>query len=385
MKIFVTGTRGIPGIPGGVEKHCEELYPRIAAQGHDVVICTRDFYVQQRSEQWRGVKLLHCYAPHRKSMEAIVHTFLSLWKARRLRPDIVHIHAVGPALLTPLARLLGFKVVVTHHGPDYERQKWGPAAKALLRLGEKLGGLFAHEVIAVSSVAAGIVRARCRREATVIHNGVPLPSPSGNRDYLDKLGVANKGYILAVARFVPEKGLHDLIDAYSSLDLPYRLVIAGDADHETEYSRYLRRVASADPRIVLTGYITGEALHQVYGHARLFVLPSYHEGLPIALLEALSYGLSVLVSDIPANREVELPANRYFRCGDGRDLKTKMRQLVEKELSESEREQLRKRLQEQFDWQIIAEKTVAVYRRAVGTMKGHRSTVSEAGIAGSGK
>ena len=126
-----------------------------------------------------------------------------------------------------------------------------------------------------------------------------------------------------MARFVPEKGLHDLIEAFRSLEGDYKLVIAGDADHETDYSRKLRQMAAEDDRIILTGYITGEPLNQVYTHACLFVLPSYHEGLPIALLEAMSYGLPVLVSDIPAHKEVELPAQRYFRCGDVDGLKEK--------------------------------------------------------------
>lgn len=372
MKIFVTGIRGIPNIPGGIEKHCEELYPRIVARGHEVILCTRGFYIEQRAEEWRGVKLIHCYAPHKKSIEAIVHTFLALIIAYKYKPDVVHIHAIGPSLLTPFARLLGYRVIVTTHGPDYERQKWGRVAKIMLRLGEKLGGIFAHEVIAISSVIAGIIRERCRREAAVISNGVTLPSMNPARDYLDKIGVVEKGYILAVARFVPEKGLHDLIDAFTSSDTPYKLVIAGDADHETEYSRKLRRLAATDQRIILTGYITGEPLRQVYCHARMFVLPSYHEGLPIALLEAMSYGLSVLVSDIPANREVDLPGERYFRGGDAADLKRKMSLLLEREVSMAEQEQLRKQIEEKYNWDDIAARTISVYRKALKATETHR-------------
>ena len=124
MKIFITGTRGIPDIPGGVEKHCQELFPRIAKRGHEVVLCTRNSYVTEKIDEWQGVKLIGCFAPRRKSFEAIVHTFISLLKARWNSPDVVHIHAIGPALLTPLAKLMGLKVVVTTHGPDYDRQSW---------------------------------------------------------------------------------------------------------------------------------------------------------------------------------------------------------------------------------------------------------------------
>lgn len=367
MRIYVLGTRGIPGIPGGIEKHCEELFPRIVDRGHEVILCTRDFYVVHREEEWRGVKLVHCFAPHKKSLEAIVHTFLALLKAGVYCPDIVHIHGIGPSLLAPIARLLGYRVIVTNHGPDYDRQKWGKMAKGMLRLGERLGGLFAHEVIAISSVIAGIVEERCHRDATVVYNGVPLPSLSTAHDFLDRIGVSAQGYIVAVARFVPEKGLHDLIKAFAASDLPHKLVIAGDADHETDYSMRLRRLASADPRIILTGYITGEPLRQVYRHARMFVLPSYHEGLPIALLEAMSYGLSVLVSDIPANKEVGLPKDRYFKCGDTAELKGKLSLLLDKKLSETDGEKMRKQIARKYNWDDIADQTINVYRKALKT------------------
>ena len=346
MKIFVTGTRGIPGIPGGVEKHCEELFQRIVDRGHDVFLCTRSCYVTQNINEWRGIRLLNCFAPRIKSLEAIVHTFISLLKARWYCPDVVHIHAIGPSLLTPLAKVMGLKVVVTNHGPDYDRQKWGRVAKFMLRLGEKMGGLFANEVIVISSVIGDIIRERCHRESNLIYNGVTIPQKSRDSDFLTQIGAEPGRYILATARFVPEKGLHDLIKAFKLLESDYKLVIAGDADHETQYSRNLRKMAADDDRIILTGYITGEPLNQVYSHARLFVLPSYHEGLPIALLEAMSYGIPVLVSDIPANKEVALPAERYFKCGDVTDLQEKMEVLLEKELSGEERKEIRNQIEE---------------------------------------
>lgn len=370
MKIFVTGTRGIPDIPGGVEKHCQELYPLIAEQGHEVYVATRLPYVNQLQSQWRGVRLVHTYSPRRKSFEAIVHTFVAILKARWICPDIVHIHAVGPGLLLPLARLLGLKVVVTNHGPDYDRQKWGVAAKSMLRLGEYLGGKFAHAVIVISMVIADIVTKRCGRSTHLIYNGVPLPEPCAACEQLERFGIQRKGgYVLAVARFVPEKGLHDLIEAFSSLDGDKQLVIAGDADHATTYSNTLRELASRDNRIVLTGYITGEALHQIYSHAGLFVLPSYHEGLPIVLLEAMSYGLPVLVSDIPANREVRLDQGRYFRPGDVNGLRNKLLELGQQSLSDMERQLFRERIARDYNWSNIAAQTIAVYEQVLYNKK----------------
>ncbi|OEU63979.1 MAG: glycosyl transferase family 1 [Desulfobacterales bacterium PC51MH44] len=365
MKIFVTGTRGIPNIPGGVEKHCQELFPRIAANGHEVLLCTRSSYVTEKIDKWQDVKLINCFAPRKKSLEVIIHTFIALFKARRYCPDVVHIHAVGPSLLTPLARLLGYRVVVTNHGPDYDRQKWGRIAKFVLRVGEKMGGVYANEVIAISSLIERTICVRCHRESNLVYNGVTLPEPSEKFDFLTKIGAVPRKYILAVARFVPEKGLHDLIEAFKRIKGSYKLVIAGDADHETDYSKHLRQMACEDNRIILTGYITGEHLNQVYTHAGLFVLPSYHEGLPIALLEAMSYGLSVLVSDIPANKEVHLPAGRYFRCGDVVDLKEKMETFLHKEVSEEERNEMRTQIEEKYNWDKIAEQTIKVYKKTI--------------------
>lgn len=365
MKIFVTGTRGIPDIPGGVEKHCQELFPRISAEGHEVLFCTRNSYVDKKIDQWRGVKLIGCFAPRIKSFEAIVHTFIGLLKARWHCPDVVHIHAIGPSLLTPLARLMGLSVVVTNHGPDYDRQKWGKTAKFMLRLGEKMGGLYANEVIVISSVIADIMRERCHRETNVIYNGVTISKKSRESDFLSQIDAEPGRYIVAIARFVPEKGLHDLIEAFKGIVADYKLVIAGDADYETDYSRNLCKVAAEDDRIILTGCITGEPLNQVYTHAGLFVLPSYHEGLPIALLEALSYGLSVLVSDIPANREMALPNERYFQCGDVDDLKKKMEVLLDRGLSEEERTEIRRQIEQKYNWDRIAEQTIGVYEKVL--------------------
>jgi len=367
MRIFVTGTRGIPDIPGGVEKHCQQLYPLLAARGNEVTVCTRSCYVADPVPLWRGVRLIRVVAPRRKSLEAIIHTCASLLAARRYRPDVVHIHAVGPALLTPLARVMGFRVVVTHHGPDYERQKWGPLAKLVLRMGERLGNRYANEVIAISQVIADSIQQKDGRTANIIPNGVELPQKSDSDSFLRQIGITTADiYILAVARLVPEKGLHDLINAFASLpnELRCHLVIAGDADHETPYSRQLKQMAARSSRIIMTGYITGEALSQVFSHAALFALPSYHEGLPIALLEAMSYELPVLVSDIPAHLEVGLPKDRYFHCGDVHDLQLKLAHHLGKPIDPEELADLRNRLRETYSWDKIADQTLAVYQKA---------------------
>jgi len=267
---------------------------------------------------YKGVRLLDIFAPRRKSIEALLHTFLAVWRARALKPDILHIHAIGPSLMVPLARMLGMKVVTTNHGPDYDRGKWGRMAKAVLKQGEKWGTKHSNEVIVISQVIADILAQKYGRTDTrLIYNGVPAPARSSRADYIHGLGLEPGRYIVALGRFVPEKNFDMLIRAWRQSGLPakgIRLCIAGDADHEDDYSRSLKQLAR-DNGVVLTGFIKGEKLSQVMSHARLFVLPSAHEGLPISLLEAMSYGLDVLVSDIPANRIPQLQATDFFHLG----------------------------------------------------------------------
>lgn len=359
MKVVVTGTRGIPRIQGGVETHCEHLYPRLVKMGCDVTVLRRSCYVtdDNRVSEYEGVHLIDLYAPRRKSFEAIVHTFLAVVKARRMCADVVHIHAVGPSLMAPLARLLGLKVVCTNHGPDYERQKWGFAARSIIKLGEWCQAHFAHRIISISHVISDTLRERYGREQGVdlIYNGVEPPVIAPETDYIDSLGLTPRHYVVALARFVPEKRLDWLVKAFAaSSHEGWRLVLAGDADHPDEYSEELKRLA-AEHDVVLTGFIRGERLNQLMSHAGLFALPSTHEGLPISLLEAMSYGLDVIVSDIAANRLPQLDAEDFFHVESLDELTAA---LSRKMASPRRREYDLS----PYDWDHIAEQTLEVYR-----------------------
>ncbi|WP_340155568.1 glycosyltransferase family 4 protein [uncultured Winogradskyella sp.] len=360
MKIFVLGTRGIPDVLGGVETHCEELYPRISKLGHDVTIITRTPYIKDKSVKlYKDVRLKHIFAPKTKSIEAIVHTFLGVLYAGIKRPDVLHVHAVGPMLLTPFARLLGLKVVVTNHGPDYNRQKWGKLAKLILKTGEYLGTKSAHKIIVISNVIKTILRTKYnRQDPFLIYNGVNIPKLAIDDDYIKSIHLEKEKYIIAVGRFVEEKGFTDIIKAYSSINTPYKLVLVGDADHETTYSKQLKKDA-IEAGVVLTGFIRGKELHQIFSHARLFVMPSYHEGLPIALLEAMSYNLDVLVSDIPANLEVTLGDNYYFEVGNIEAIKSSILNTLETSEKSIDYSKL---LHDIYNWDIIAEQTIEVYK-----------------------
>lgn len=361
----MAGLRGFPNVQGGVETHAENLYPLVANKGVGVICAARSPYHNQ--QEWSGVRFLRIWAPRSKFLEAIVHSILAVIRAAFLRPDVVHIHAVGPSLVVPLARLCGLRVVVTHHGPDYDREKWNAIAKSALRLGEWCGMKFANERIVISSVIADLVRERYGADSNIIPNGVPLPVLGSGTESLERFGLESGKYVLLVSRFVPEKRHIDLIDAFERAACPgLKLALVGDADHPDDYERSLKERAAANPDIVLTGFIKGDDLKAVFEHAGLFVLPSSHEGLPISLLEALSFGLPCVASGIPANRAVGLPEDAYFELGNIDQLAKKVTAVSKQAWSDGERARIREWVAENYDWNRIAGQTVEVYRKAMG-------------------
>ncbi len=353
MRIIVLGTRGIPDIQGGVETHCEELYPRLADLGHDITIITRTPYVKNhKNNTFKGVRLKHIFAPKNKTFEAIIHTFLGTLYAGYKRPDFLHIHTVGCMLLTPFAKLLGLKVIVTNHGPDYNRKKWGKTAKKIIQLGEKLGTKYADKIIVISELIDNILKNNYNRnDAVLIYNGVTIPKKTNDTSYIKSLGLSKKKYIIAVGRFVEEKGFLDLLKAYSKINSKTKLVLVGDADHESNYSKLLKKQAKGTG-VILTGFLNGEKLDQIFTHAKLFVLPSYHEGLPISLLEAMSYNLDILVSDIPANLEVNLEKDDYFDVGDIQ----KLTESLKRKLSVKNKRDFSSVINKKYNWDTIANK-----------------------------
>ena len=360
MKIMVMGTRGIPHIPGGVETHCEHLYPNMLEGGaNSITVIGRSAYIEDKGrKEYAGIKLKCIYSPKSKSLEAIVHTFLAVSYAAFKRPDVVHIHAIGPNLLTGFAKLLGLKVVMTHHGPDYKRMKWNGLAKSFLKRGEWMGVTFSKKVIVISQeIKDQVANMYDRKDCVLIPNGVNKPVINANTDYVESIGLSKDQYIFTLARFVPEKGYDYMIRAYakSSISKKYKLVIAGDADHESEYSISLKALAKKNG-VILPGFVKGEKLNQLFSNAALFILPSFYEGLPIALLEAMSYGLPILASDIAANTQVNLPAECYFKVGSEAELTRYFDSIYLEDHKRFEYDMKR------YDWKVIAEETLSVYK-----------------------
>jgi glycosyltransferase involved in cell wall biosynthesis len=351
---------------GGVETHCEQLYTRIAAACPElrVTVIARREYVDPAVRSFAGVAIYPIWNTCNPYLEAITHTVAGLFHARfKLRADIVHVHAIGPGLAIPLAKLLALKVVFTHHGEDYQRAKWNGVARLALRAGEIVATSLADRVIAVSrSVAAKLVAGRpaSADRVSFIPNAAALPPDTpGSRDVLSRFDLTPGRYVVSVGRLVPEKGFDTLIDAFEEAGGDRKLVIVGGAQTPTPYAEGLLRRASE--RVVFTGQQNQAEVAALLRHAGLFVLASTHEGLPIAALEAIAAGARVLVSDIAPNRDLDLPPENYFPAGDARALACRLRQP--ETVPAIDVDSFRTR----YDWDAIAASTAAVFRDLAGT------------------
>ncbi|HEY8096857.1 MAG TPA: glycosyltransferase family 4 protein [Methylobacter sp.] len=367
IRVMMLGLRSFPGVQGGVETHAEHLCPLLVEMGCDVTVLARSpYHPAENGKEWKNVKFVKLWAPKFKGLEAIVHSFVGVLYAGIKRPDILHIQAIGPAIMTLPARLMGLRVVVTHHGPDYDRQKWGRFARFVLQLGERMGMRWSNGRIVISKVIADLVRDKHGVESAQIPNGVVLPPLPNSMVTLDAFGLTRGRYVLLVSRLVPEKRHLDLIAAFNQANLAdWKLALVGGADHPDAYQREVMEKA-AEAGVVMTGFQHGLALQELYANAGLFVLPSSHEGLPIALLEALSYGLPVLASDIPANLEVGLSPEHYFPLGGIDALADRIRLQSTKDLTAVARESTRVWVTQRYDWHDIAEKTVRLYDSCLG-------------------
>jgi glycosyltransferase involved in cell wall biosynthesis len=357
MKICAIGLRGIPDVMGGIETHCEHLYPRLATLDDtlDIVVIGRSGYV--KPGQFGKVRVVSLWAPRRKALETLVHTPLAILYARLfLHPDVVHLHAIGPGFFSPLARLLGFRVIATHHAADYDRPKWGRFGRWFLKAGEWMIARFANDVICVSSTIEADLSARypdARSRTVTIRNGAPpAKAPLAHAaDPLAAFGLKPGGYILGVGRLDPTKGFQDLVRAFQ-LGQPkgLKLVIAGGAPEGDAYASKLRGQAAHD--IIFTGPLPAESVRALYRNAALFVHPSYLEGFAMVVLEAVEADVPILVSDIPAHREVGLDAWSFFSAGDVTVLANRLASGGYERLRCTRREEILR----ENDWETVAER-----------------------------
>lgn len=320
MRICAIGLRGIPDVMGGVETHCEHLYPRLASLDDklEIIVIGRSGYV--RSGQFGNVRVLSLWAPRSRALETLIHTPLAILYARLfLHPQVIHLHAIGPGFFAPLARLLGFCVLATHHAADYDRPKWGRFGRWFLKTGERMIAQFADDVICVShTIEAGLAAdypARKHNYVT-IRNGVPrrAPTQAFPDDILQRLGVRPGGYILAVGRLDPTKGFHELVRAFQlAAPAGLKLVVAGGGPDGDAYAAELKAKGSAE--VIFAGALPAAQVQELYASAALFVHPSHLEGFPMVVLEAIAADVPVLISRIPPHLELGLGPENYFEPG----------------------------------------------------------------------
>jgi len=358
------GQKGIPATHGGVERHVQELAVRLVESGHQVVVYNRPSYADDDVHDFRGVRVVTLPSLATKHLDAITHVALCTAHALRSDADIVHYHAIGPALLSWVPRLRRTGVVVTIHGQDWQRPKWGPVAAMALRAGEWMAMHAPDETIVVSRSLTEELSAAYAHPARYIPNGITL-ADGEDASIIDELGLESQGYILFASRLVPEKGAHYLAQACRDMPIDMPLVMAGDSSFSDAYANELR-AACSHQRVVFPGYVYGLRLAALFRHAALFVLPSDVEGLPIVLLEALGYGTPVLASDIPPNREVLAGLGRTFRAGDVADLQRQLtRALADLPALQDEASTAAATLLAAYDWDVISDQTLAVYEASL--------------------
>jgi glycosyltransferase involved in cell wall biosynthesis len=367
LRVTMLGIRGFPNVQGGAENHAQNLSDNLSKLGCDVEVIVRTPHVPKGSSRTFGnIKLVRVWSPRMKGVETFVHTFLGVLRAAWTRPDILHIHSVGPALFTPLARAFGLRVVVTHHLLNYENEKWGRVARAILRLGERAGMTCANGRIAVSAALASRMERAYRVPVRTIPNGIHNPQKTQSTAILDAFDLEPGHYALTVARIDEQKRQLDLIAAFArAARRPWKLAIVGGADYSSEYARAVAQAARETADVVLLGHQTGEALAELFTHAGVFVLPSSHEGQPIAVLEAMSYGCPTILSDIPPHREIGASNSEFVRVGDIAELAERLaatfRAGTGRRLDGVEREGLMRN----HDWGQIARHTLEVYVAAL--------------------
>jgi glycosyltransferase involved in cell wall biosynthesis len=377
LRIAMIGQKGVPATYGGIERHVEELGARLVARGHDVTVYCRGGYSSRRGVH-RGMDLRRLPTVGTKHLDAVVHSSISTLVAMTDPPDIVHYHALGPGLLSPLPRYLSrAKVVQTIHGLDHLRTKWGRGAQAVLTSAAWMSARVPDATIGVSRSLADHYRATYGRQIEHIPNGVSAGARLPAEEITRRFGLSRGTYLLFVGRLVPEKGPDLLIRAFRRIRDDIRLVIVGGSSFTDAYVSSLRRLAASDPRVLFTGYLYGPVLQELFANAAAFTLPSHLEGLPLTLLEALSYGTPVVVSDIPPHVEIvteEGPGRRLFNAGNEDALVEALEGAIEtSRAARDDMATLSLRVADAYCWEDIAEATEAVYLRLLDRRPARRS------------
>ncbi|MBQ8611105.1 MAG: glycosyltransferase family 4 protein [Oscillospiraceae bacterium] len=364
------GHKRIPSREGGVEIVVSELSRRMAALGHQVTCYNRGGhhvsgaeYDCEKIAEYDGVRVCTVPTVDKKGLAAVSSSFFASVCASFSRADAVHIHAEGPAFMCWLPKLFKKRVVVTVHGLDWQREKWkGGFGSRFIRAGERMAVRYADKIIVLSHSVQQYFMQTYGRETVYIPNGVDIPSVLPAKQISERFGLGKNEYILFLGRLVPEKGVHYLINAFKQLHTEKRLVIAGGASEAGDYPERLYAAAREDARILFTGFVQGELLHELYSNAYIYVQPSDVEGMPLCLLEAMSYGNCCVVSDIPECTEVVEDKALVFQKADAGSLRDVLQRLCdEPALAQKYRQQSSEYVLEKFDWDAVVSRTLELY------------------------
>lgn len=367
MKIAMLGHKRIPSREGGIEVVVDELSTRMAALGHSVTAYNRKGkHVSggevRRVKEYKGVRIVEVPTIDRKGLAAFTSSFFSSLFSAFGKYDVVHIHAEGPAFFSFIPLLFGKRVVVTIHGLDWQRAKWGKFASWIIRTGEKNAVKYADEIIVLSKGVQEYFKNEYGRETVFIPNGVNRPEKREAQEIKEKWGLTRDSYILFLGRIVPEKGEHYLIEAFKSIETDKKLVIAGGISDTVGYGRELKELAADDKRVIFTGFVQGRELEEFYSNCYVYVLPSDLEGMPLSLLEAMSYGNCCLVSDIKECTEVVEDKAATFEKGNIEDLREKLEELIKnKELLEKYKSEAADFICNKYSWDDVVEKTLRIH------------------------
>lgn len=369
MKIAMIGHKRIPSREGGVEIVVEELSTRLVKHGYQVEVYNRkgknvqDKNVdkdKKKLKEYKGVKIITIPTINKKGIDALLYSFLASIRALFGKYDVIHYHAEGSCAMLWIPHLFKKKIVVTIHGLDWQRSKWGGLATKYIKFGEKLAAKYADEIIVLSKGVQKYFKETYNRDTIFIPNGVNKPTIKQANIIKEKYGLEKDNYILFLARIVPEKGLHYLIEAFKQIDTDKKLVIAGGASHTNDYLEKIKKMASTDSRIIMTGFVQGQELEELYSNCYLYCLPSDVEGMPLSLLEAMSYGCNCLVSDIEENVQVIGHHADTFKKSDVEDLKNVLYNMLNTEKRDGE--EISSYILDKYDWDLVVQQTEKLYQ-----------------------
>lgn len=375
LKIAMIGHKRIPSREGGVEIVVEEISTRLVKLGHEVTAYNRkghhvsgkefdDNNETVEMDNYKGIKVVAVPTIEKKGLAAVTSSMFGTLKAIFGKYDCIHYHAEGPCAMLWIPHMLGIRTVATIHGLDWQRAKWGGFATKYLKFGEKMAAKYADEVIVLSNNVKQYFKDTYNRDTVFISNGISEPEVKAAKVIKEKWNLEKDEYILFLGRIVPEKGIQYLIEAFKEIKTDKKLVIAGGASDTDSFMNEIKEKAKGDDRIIFTGFVQGQALEELYSNSYIYTLPSDLEGMPISLLEAMSYGNCCLVSDIPECAEVVEDKGITFEKSNISSLKNELENLCmnPKEVKEY-KASAKDFILQRYNWDKVVEETLDLYKK----------------------